>query len=87
MEIISKETFKRELKQAKGLNFLRMEINIRETISPINFMGKVLFLFILGKYFWKNGSVYDGDFNHGIRSGTGKWKSSEILSEYDEYEG
>lgn len=50
-------------------------------------MGKVLFLFILGKYFWKNGSVYDGDFNHGIRSGTGKWKSSEILSEYDEYEG
>lgn len=39
-------------------------------------MEKVNFSFILGKYFWKNGSVYDGDFNHGIRSGNGKWKSS-----------
>lgn len=38
-----------------------------------------------GRYVWKNGASYDGNFNDGRREGIGRWKSGK--NDYDLYFG
>jgi hypothetical protein len=38
-----------------------------------------------GRYYWNNGSVYEGEFKNGMRNGKGVWRSSATLG--DTYEG
>ena len=68
---------KNVLKMEMALTYFIMVIHILENIKKVIkelLIGKP---YGYGQYFWKNGSIYSGEFVNGIKEGFGRWRKSK----------
>ena len=55
----------------------KMETIIKDNISIVYLMEKVINILYLGTYIWASKAIYTGDFRDGKRRGYGVWKSGD----------